>query len=391
MQEFKTLLHCSDIVLALVLNRAFPLYVILSFRSPVTVRRAASRHSSTSPEKSPAKRLPPRNPRSQLRKSSRASSSSPDKIVPPGESRKELAARAASSSPSPVRSQAPVPSPSVELCYTSSFPSSSSLSSSPSKSPSKTGCKKVEQASPVESSIHTECAGSPPGGITRSPPDCDLRVECSLSDGSGSDSGHQSRRSLAAKRRSWVGSSVRGGGSSGHHEVGGDQDPPRQASQGEQQEGAGTAEAKQKVKPAGKPKQVQLATRRPDKSDKPKPRPVSVRKRPQSAPNKKVLKTEPAPIADLGEYSKSLKLVGVDVPSNRTEATKIKNQEIQVKTKEPTFKTRILRRSGSYADLTKQINQGMKKTDFESVKSELNKAIFENWYFNKFHQGKSSK
>ena len=147
-------------------------FVTLSTRSPVTVRRAESRHSSTSPEKTPAKRLPPRNPRSLLRKSSRASSSSPDKIMVAGESRQEFVARAVSSSPSPVRSQAPEPSPSVEL-YTSSFPSSSSLSSSPSKSPSKTGCKKVEQISPADSSIHTECAGSTPGLVTRSPSDSD--------------------------------------------------------------------------------------------------------------------------------------------------------------------------------------------------------------------------
>ena len=142
----------------------------ICFRSPVTVRRAASRHSSTSPEKSPAKRLPPRNPRSLFRKSSRASSSSPDKILTQGESREDSVARAASSSPSPVRTQAPVPSslaasPSVEL-YTSSFHSSSSLSSSPSKSPSKTPCKKVEQTSPASSSIHTECgAASSPGRL----------------------------------------------------------------------------------------------------------------------------------------------------------------------------------------------------------------------------------
>ena len=135
------------------------------------MRRAGSRHSSTSPEKSPAKRLPPRNPRSLIRKSSRASSSSPDKILTQGESREDFVARAASSSPSPVRTQAPVPSslaasPSVEL-YTSSFPSSSSLSSSPSKSPSKTACKKLEQASPASSSIHSECpAASSPGLVT---------------------------------------------------------------------------------------------------------------------------------------------------------------------------------------------------------------------------------
>merc|ERR1712110_1120807 len=58
---------------------------------------------------------------------------------------------------------------------------------------------------------------------------------------------------------------------------------------------------------------------------------------------------------------------------------------------EPTFKTRILRRSGSYAALTKQINQGMKKSDFLFVKAELNKAIFENWYFNKFQQDREKK
>ena len=209
------------------------------------------------------------------------------------------------------------------------------------------------------------------------------QLQCSALDGSGSSSGHQSRKSLASKRKSWIGSYVRGTSSGAEVDVQSlqvktSEDDPRQG---------GQTEAKQRPRPAGKPKQVQLA--RETKLDKPKP--SAVRKRPQSAPNKKVLKTQPAPIADLGEYSKSLKLVGVDVPSNRTEATKIKNQEIQVKTKEPTFKTRILRRSGSYADLTKQINQGMKKSDFQSVKSELNKAIFENWYFNKFQQGKSSK
>ena len=139
-------------------------------RSPVTVRGAGSRHSSTSPEKSPGKWLPPRNPRSLLRKSSRASSSSPGKArVSTGEDRRDFVARAVSSSPSPVRTQAPVPSPSVEL-YSSSFASSSSLSSSPckspSKSPSQTPAKKVEEPSPASSEIHTEPGtASSPGGI----------------------------------------------------------------------------------------------------------------------------------------------------------------------------------------------------------------------------------
>ena len=205
------------------------------------------------------------------------------------------------------------------------------------------------------------------------------QLECSVLDGSGS--GRLSRKSLSSKRKSWIASSVRGTSSGAEVDI---QDLPVKTNEEDQRQG-GQNEARQKPRAAGKTRQVQLA--REAKIEKPKP--SSVRRRPQSAPNKKVLKAEPPPpVADLGEYSKSLKLVGVDVPSNRTEATKIKNQEIQVKTKEPTFKTRILRRSGSYADLTKKINQGMKKSDFQSVKSELNKAIFENWYFNKFQQGK---
>ena len=103
--------------------------------------------------------------------------------------------------------------------------------------------------------------------------------------------------------------------------------------------------------------------------------------RPRSAPSKE-------PVVELGGFSKSLKLVGVDIPSSRTEASKVKSGDILVKTKEPTFKTRILRRSGSYADLTKQINKEMKKSEFESVKSELNKAVFEEWYFKKLEAEK---
>ena len=106
--------------------------------------------------------------------------------------------------------------------------------------------------------------------------------------------------------------------------------------------------------------------------------------RPQSAPPKE-------PVVELGGFSKSLKLVGVDIPSIRTEATRVKSRDIQVKTKEPTFKTRILRRSGSYADLTKQINKDMKKSEFESVKSDLNRAIFEEWYFKKLEDERERK
>jgi len=80
-------------------------------------------------------------------------------------------------------------------------------------------------------------------------------------------------------------------------------------------------------------------------------------KRPQSAPPKRrIVAKPPEPDekkVELGEFSKSLKLLGMDIPSVRTEATKVDSQDIIVKTKEPTFRTRLLKRSGSYADLTK--------------------------------------
>ena len=116
-------------------------------------------------------------------------------------------------------------------------------------------------------------------------------------------------------------------------------------------------------------------------------------KRPQSAPPKRrvVAKSPEEKTVELGEFSKSLKLLGMDVPSNRTEATKVESQEIIVKTKEPTFRTRLLKRSGSYADLTKNLNKEMKITDFEAIKSNLSKAVFEKWYFKKCEEERDKK
>ena len=169
------------------------IFKCFSIRSPVTVRKAPSRHSSTSPEKSPAKKLPPRNPRSLFRRStsglekksssSRPSSSSPEKALIQGQSGEEILERVKSSSPSPVRTIAPKPTSPSPVCsiapkhtsqspvrslapkpscvtqsveYSSSFASSSSVSSSPSNSP----CKPVTSH---ESQIHTDISGSPPG------------------------------------------------------------------------------------------------------------------------------------------------------------------------------------------------------------------------------------
>ena len=201
-------------------------------------------------------------------------------------------------------------------------------------------------------------------------------------------SGHQSRISLTTKRKSWKSPSFRepprdeasGSGQDVPDITVGTRDSHKATVEPEKHGGSNKGDMRMK-------KRVNLA-----KEARPaKPR-TEFKRRPQSAPNKKALKTEPEPerIA-LGEYSKSLKLLGVDVPSNRTEATKVKSQEIQVKTKEPTFRTRLLKRSGSYADLTKHINKDMKKSEFESVKSDLNKAIFEEWYFKKLEAEREKK
>merc|ERR1712004_212727 len=122
---------------------------------------------------------------------------------------------------------------------------------------------------------------------------------------------------------------------------------------------------------------------------------AATRRRPQSAPPRKVVKL-PAkvpeePDANLGDFSKSLKLLGVDIPSNRTEATKLNSQEVKVTTKEPTIRTRLLKRSGSYADLTQNIKKDMKLSEFEAVRGKVKEAVFEQWYFKKCAEEKEEK
>merc|ERR1712083_1131057 len=76
--------------------------------------------------------------------------------------------------------------------------------------------------------------------------------------------------------------------------------------------------------------------------------------RPQSAPTpkKKVL---PPPtqqeLVDLRSYSKSLKLLGLEIPSNRTEATKVTTLNMEIRTKSPTMRTRLKERTQSVSDL----------------------------------------
>jgi len=395
-------------------------------RSPMTQRRN-SRNLSSSPEKKsnePQSKLPPRNPRSSFtgrvstagRQSSRHSSSSPDKTErhptpksrqssmspkktqnkknhesPTPKSRqsssspakslnksnesidtKSPKSRTVSSSPSPVRSSAPKPtspSPSLSRSYSSSF-GSSSASSSPSKSPSKSN------STNRTNSIKT-------GG----------------SDASSKESGrsHNSRISLTSKRKSWVKASTT---ARSHNS----RSPDKSNDSGED-----IPDMMIKMSPKKETKnKISIGPRRPLKpsteSRPTKARVVieenyakrsgpNVRKRPQSAPNKKPIKSihPPDPSVELGEFSKSLKLLGIDVPSNRTEASKLCNQEVKVETKEPTIRTRLLRRSGSYADLTKHVKKDMKRSEFEAVKSDLNNAIFEEWYFTKCEKERERK
>ena len=56
-----------------------------------------------------------------------------------------------------------------------------------------------------------------------------------------------------------------------------------------------------------------------------------------------------------GSYSKSLKLLGLDIPSNRREATKLENTDVEVRTSSPTMRTRLVKRTTSYSDLRTKV------------------------------------
>merc|ERR1711974_491714 len=53
--------------------------------------------------------------------------------------------------------------------------------------------------------------------------------------------------------------------------------------------------------------------------------------------------------------------------------------------------TRLLKRSGSYADLTQNIKKDMKMSEFEAVRGKVKEAVFEQWYFKKCAEEKEKK
>lgn len=310
----------------------------------------SSRKSSAGSEKpsSPVK-MPPKFPRDNSIQSFRNQSptSSPDKKT-----------RSISSSPSPVRTNPPKPS-SHSCSYSSSF--SSSTSATCSRSPS----------------------GSPKKLSTRSSAGSVLDID-------ESHGSHASRRSMSTKRKSWV------------------------AASSSRQPGNSQSSSEQKLRKTGtrsispQPevlvRQKEYAEKIPRMSAKPQPKSVRgkvvikeelgkdiktkssmIRRRPQSAPGKK---PSQEPLAPLGDFSKSLRLLGLEIPSSRTEASKLTDQEVKVSTTEPTVKTRIMKRSGSYADLTQSIRRDMKVSEFEAVKDKVNDAVFEQWYFKKCAEGR---
>ena len=122
------------------------------------------------------------------------------------------------------------------------------------------------------------------------------------------------------------------------------------------------------------------------KETKKKQQPVI--RRPKSAPTPK--KEQQQPSVDLRSYSKSFKLLGLDIPSNRTEATKVETINVDIKTKLPTMRTRLKERTGSVSDLRQIVDDSkhhmLPKEDFGKIKTNLSNAIFEEWYFTKLQE-----
>ena len=110
-------------------------------------------------------------------------------------------------------------------------------------------------------------------------------------------------------------------------------------------------------------------------------------RRPKSAPTPKKQQQQ-QPSVDLRSYSKSFKLLGLDIPSNRTEATKVETINVDIKTKSPTMRTRLKERTGSVSDLRQMVDSkhSMPKEDFGKIQKNLSNAIFEEWYFSKMQE-----
>ena len=122
------------------------------------------------------------------------------------------------------------------------------------------------------------------------------------------------------------------------------------------------------------------------------------RKRPTSAPPSKNGEEGPKKeTVDLRSYSKSLALLGLDIPSNRREATKLEDVGLEVRTNSPTMRTRLTARNAKATeDLRTKVEKvpdkkGVDKTDFNLIRRPLCDAVFEEWYFRKLHQYKMKK
>lgn len=71
--------------------------------------------------------------------------------------------------------------------------------------------------------------------------------------------------------------------------------------------------------------------------------------------------------------------------SNRTEATKLTHQDIQIRTSSPTIRTRLTERTQSISNLQDAIDskEKMSKEQYMRIKEPLSKAVFQEWYFKK--------
>ena len=105
-----------------------------------------------------------------------------------------------------------------------------------------------------------------------------------------------------------------------------------------------------------------------------------IKRRPVQPP-----KPKPEPVVDLRSYSKSFKLLGLDIPSNRQEATRLTHQDVTIRTTSPTLRTRLRERTQSISNLQDMIDskEKMAKREYESIREPLSQAVFEEWYFRK--------